>query len=113
MRYIRFLKAPKVQIETGSKSTIKAVITITSDLGESFCSEVVHLAASLRSHHDNGEMYLRKVFKWESGMRALPIIFEFEDRNIDWPARVHVTVRNVPPESLQMGIGHACAAHYL
>jgi hypothetical protein len=96
MRYIRFLKTPKLLVQAGPKSAIKLVITITSDLGESFFPDDVLLAATLRSDKHDGDIYLRKTVKWEAGMRSLPIVLEFEQNHIDWPARVHCHVRNSP-----------------
>ena len=96
MRYIRFLKTPKLLIQAGSKSVIKLVITITSDLGEIFFPDDVLLAATIRSDKSEGDIYLRKTIKWKAGMRALPIELEFDQNHIDWPARVHVHVRNSP-----------------
>jgi hypothetical protein len=91
MRYIRFLKPPKVQ-----HSEIKCLITITSDLGDSFLPENVDLSASLRSAEDHGEIYLRKAIKWQAGMRSLAISFNVRDCDIDWPAQVHVAPKGSP-----------------
>lgn len=96
MRYIRFLKTPKLLVQAGPRSSIKLVITITSDLGETFFPDDVVLAATLRSDKQDGDIHLRKTVKWEAGMRALPIELDFEQNNIDWPARVHVHARNAP-----------------
>lgn len=96
MRYIRFLKTPKLLVKEGPNSVIKLVITITSDLGETFFPGDLLLAATLRSDFDHGDVYLRTTFKWEAGMRALPIELNFEQNHIDWPARVHVHARNAP-----------------
>jgi hypothetical protein len=89
MRYIRFLKPPKIQDDH-----IKALITITSDLGETFFPEDVQLSASLRSSDDHSEVYLRKALKWKTGMRSIPVSFDTRNCDIEWPARLHVTLRN-------------------
>lgn len=91
MRYIRFLKPPKLQGDE-----IKSLITITSDLGDSFCPENVQVSASLRSAEEHGDIYLRKALTWTAGMRSLPIVFNIRDCDVDWPSRVHVTQRNAP-----------------
>lgn len=90
MRYIRFLKPPKIL-----GKTIAALITITSDLGESFFDRDVLISASIISAAPDGEVYLRKAFTWKAGMRSLPISFKIEDSDIDWPARMLVNMRNV------------------
>ena len=89
MRYIRFLKTPRIE-----GYDIKALITIASDLGDSFCDENLQLSASLRSADDHGELYLRRSLKWTAGSRTLPITFNIKDSDIDWPVRVHVATRN-------------------
>jgi len=91
MRYIRFLKPPKIQ-----NKSIRALITITSDLGESFFGEDVLLSTSIVSAAHDGEVYLRKGLSWKAGMRSLQISFNFEKSDIDWPVRVHVSLRNCP-----------------
>ena len=89
MRYIRFLKPPKVQA-----GTINALVTITSDLGESFLHKDVKLAASIRASDRHGDIYLRKALKWKAGMRSLPIMLEIEQCAIGWPARLYVNLHN-------------------
>jgi len=91
MRYIRFLKTPKFQDDS-----IKATITVTSDLGETFLNEEVQLAATLRATDARGDIYLRRALKWKPGMRALPVSLSLADNKIEWPARVHVTPRDAP-----------------
>jgi hypothetical protein len=91
MRYIRFLKVPKIQ-----GKSINAVVTITSDLGETFLAEDAFLSATLRSSDPDGDIYLRKSLRWKGGMRALPLSFEAENCDLDWPVRVHVSVKNAP-----------------
>ncbi|RDI79948.1 hypothetical protein Vi05172_g10048 [Venturia inaequalis] len=94
MRYIRFLKTPKLHAKEASNSVVKLVVTIVSDLGETFFPDDLLLAATLRSDKHHGDIYLRKTVKWEAGMRALPIELNFEQNHIDWPARVHVHARD-------------------
>ena|SRR5579871_174244 len=91
MRYVRFLKTPKLQ-----DNSIKAIITITSDLGETFLNEEVQLTATLRAADPNDDIYLRTEVKWKPGMRALSVSFNLAKRKIEWPARVHVTPKDAP-----------------
>jgi hypothetical protein len=67
MRYLRFLKPPKLE---GSK--IKAVLTITTDLGESFYLEDAQIAVHVRRHGANEDLQ-REILSWRAGMRALPV----------------------------------------
>jgi hypothetical protein len=87
MRYIRFLKPPKVQGQS-----IKALITITSDLGESFLPDDVQLCVNLRND-TTGKIYLQKKIKWSVGMRSLPFAFDISEGDIRWPSRVHVSLQ--------------------
>ncbi|KIW03261.1 uncharacterized protein PV09_05481 [Verruconis gallopava] len=89
MRYIRFLKPPKVH-----GSQIKTLITVTSDLGESFLPEAVQLSASLRSAVQHDTLYLRKKLQWEASMRSIPLTFDFDKSDIVWPVKIHVTTRD-------------------
>ncbi|OCL06255.1 S-adenosyl-L-methionine-dependent methyltransferase [Glonium stellatum] len=91
MRYIRFLKPPRVE-----KNTLKTLITITSDLGETFLPDDVFLAATLHSDDPEGDIYLRKILKWTGGMRSLPIVFDLAFTDLDWPIRVHVGIKGSP-----------------
>ena len=60
---VRFLKTPKVQVDNGAFSLL-AVITLTTDLGETFYPHDVQLAVSLRQSEDEGDIYLRRTIQW-------------------------------------------------
>ncbi|OCK82463.1 hypothetical protein K432DRAFT_349001 [Lepidopterella palustris CBS 459.81] len=96
MRYIRFLKPPRIEGNNTSNKTLKALITITSDLGDTFLPDNLALAASLRPEGHDGDIYLCKTVQWTAGMRSLPIVFELTNANLDWPVRVHVGVKGNP-----------------
>lgn len=101
MRYVRFLKTPKLQDDS-----IKATITITSDLGESFLNEEVQLAATLRAADPKGDICLRTALKWKPGIRALSVSFSLAKRKIAWPVRVHVAPKDAPdPDCFDMQHG--------
>lgn len=91
MRYVRFLKLPKT--DRDSKS-IKALITVTSDLGEDFLAEDVSLTATIRSVDPDGDVYLRMGLEWTAGMRSLPVAFGIGTNTLDWPVRLHVGPRD-------------------
>ncbi|CAA9964631.1 Methyltransf-16 multi-domain protein [Pyrenophora teres f. maculata] len=75
MRYIRFLKTPRIVPEKGtSRSHLHCLITITSDLGDSFLPYDIQLAAELLACTNAGEhVAVWKTVQWTSGMRSLPI----------------------------------------
>ena len=91
MRYVRFLKIPKLQGDS-----ITATITITSDLGETFLNEEVQVVAMLRAADPRGDIYLRTALKWKPSMRTLSVSFSLAEREIGWPARVYVAPKDAP-----------------
>ncbi|QIX00056.1 hypothetical protein AMS68_005573 [Peltaster fructicola] len=104
MHYIRFLSPPKVVVDK-SDITLKTVIAITTDLGETFFPEDLELVATIRESADDGDVYLRRKLQWPAGARALPINFNLSRNDIEWPACLHVYVRQSPPASIDYG-GH-------
>lgn len=76
MRYVRFLKPPRVVADKStSKPQISCLITITSDLGDSFLPYDLELAAELLSLHQTEEVVVWRTVQWKAGMRSLPITF--------------------------------------
>ncbi|KJY01500.1 hypothetical protein TI39_contig289g00038 [Zymoseptoria brevis] len=98
MHYIRFLKTPKVQVDR-AVILLKAVVTVTTDLGETFYPDALELVATIRSAEDDGEIYLRKKVEWTKSARSAAIVFDLSRQDIEWPACVHVGVRNPPRDS--------------
>ncbi|KAF1355055.1 putative methyltransferase-domain-containing protein [Delphinella strobiligena] len=92
MHYLRFLKTPKVTVKDGSV-ILSAVVTVTTDLGETFYLNDVALAILLRAPEQEGDIYLRRTFQWTAGMRSLPITLDITRNDIDWPARLHIGVK--------------------
>lgn len=70
--YIRFLKPPRFQQQKGSSLTITALITLTTDLGDSFLAEDVELLASLALENTDKTLYQRAL-GWTAGKRELLI----------------------------------------
>lgn len=107
--YIRFLKLPKIstvdhsRAVDHSRSVVKALITITSDLGESIYDGDLPLWVSLVAANENDTTALanRDVF-WKRGMRCLSI--EMDPRHVStvtWSARMVVTAhRKAVPDAL-------------
>jgi hypothetical protein len=77
MRYIRFLKSPRVVTDKGtSRKQVHCLITITSDLGDSFLPYDIQLAAELLATTNSAEHVLVwSTVSWTAGMRSLPITF--------------------------------------
>jgi hypothetical protein len=93
MRYVRFLKTPRVVSEKGtSRSQISCLITITSDLGDSFLHQDIQLSAELRSSGSNEEVLIWRTVRWIAGMRSLPITFPLTKNRLTSILRVRVGV---------------------
>ena len=69
MHYVRFLKPPRIELKK-SKASIKALITITTDLGDDFLAADLEIFALVIRDETT---ISSKDFQWRSGMRALPI----------------------------------------
>jgi hypothetical protein len=107
MRYIRFLKTPRIVHEkNSSRAHISCLITITSDLGDSFLPYEVTLATELlyieeqdvpkdemsKKISRDEKVFLRKSFKWTSRLRTLPISLPLSKSHASWPLRVRIGV---------------------
>ncbi|KAK3699998.1 hypothetical protein LTR37_016158 [Vermiconidia calcicola] len=93
MHYIRFLKTPRVQVDRGSV-LLKAVLAITTDLGETFYPEDIDLVITVRDIENDGDIYLRRKVQWKAGARSVPVAFNLSHQDVEWPACVHVAVKN-------------------
>jgi hypothetical protein len=76
-----------------NNTQLKAVITLTSDLGESFYPENADLVATIRETAHDGEVYLRRKLQWPAGARAMPISLDISHIDIEWPACLHIGVK--------------------
>jgi hypothetical protein len=96
MRYIRFLKTPRLNItKDPSKTSLSFLITITSDLGDSFLPYDVGLAAELYAS-PSGKPWIMKPVQWSAGMRSLSISLALDSSQDYGSVQVRVGVgRNV------------------
>lgn len=82
MHYIRFLKTPKVQIAGPASASLTALVTVTTDLGETFYSGDVLLRTDLLQRKKLPDiamptlLYSGKV-SWKAGSRTVGINFNF------------------------------------
>lgn len=91
MRYIRFLKTPRVVTEKGtSRSQVSCLITITSDLGDSFLPYHVHLSAELLASDATEEVLVWRTVQWSADMRSLPILLPLTKSRTSSKLRVRV-----------------------
>jgi hypothetical protein len=73
---------------------LKAVITITTDLGETFYPDATELVATLQSPAEDGDIYLRRRLPWKPGSRNIPLILNISYQDVEWPALIHVAVNS-------------------
>jgi hypothetical protein len=91
MRYIRFLKPPRVTLEKStSKLQLYCLITITSDLGDSFLLHDLALSAELLDA-ETEEVIVWKTVQWTGG-RSLPITFPLSKTRRGRPVKVRIGV---------------------
>jgi hypothetical protein len=72
---------------------LKATITVTTDLGETFYPNDADLVATIRESAADGEVYIRRKLKWPANARSLPVIFDLSRTDIEWPACLHIGVK--------------------
>lgn len=91
MRYIRFLKPPRITLEKNtSRPQLHCLITITSDLGDSFLLHDLALSAELLDA-ETEEIIVWKTVQWTGG-RSLPITFPLSKSRSDRPVKVRIGV---------------------
>lgn len=71
--YIRFLKTPRLQKQKGGLLSVSALVCITTDLGDAFLAQDVHLLAILQTEHSRKVLY-QEPLKWTAGKRELCIL---------------------------------------
>lgn len=81
MHYIRFLKTPVLTYINSEQSThsVYSLITITSDLGDSFFPEDLNLSAFiLYGRHEQEKAIHYQAFQWKARMRSLQLQLHFK-----------------------------------
>ncbi|KAJ4983847.1 UPF0665 family protein c [Stagonosporopsis vannaccii] len=94
MRYIRFLKTPRLTSEKGTKRTqVYCLITITSDLGDSTLPYDADLVAELISparDFQGDEVLVERAIKWTAGLRTLPVTLPLKTWHAAGPLRMRI-----------------------
>lgn len=71
VHYIRFLKTAGIQQRTSSSVLVIALVTITTDLGDTFLPSNADLVACLVAVHEPRNVLCRDKVKWRKGSREL------------------------------------------
>ncbi|KAH7132134.1 putative methyltransferase-domain-containing protein [Dendryphion nanum] len=92
MRYIRFLKTPRlVAGKDASNPQIHCLITITSDLGDSFLPYDIALVVELRSGKTE-EIVTSRSVQWTAGMRDLFIKLPYRKDRASPSLKIRISV---------------------
>lgn len=70
--YIRFLKSPRIQKQKPRSLSIAALISVTTDLGDSFLADDVDLLATLVLEGTD-KVLCQGSLNWKAGKRELPV----------------------------------------
>ena len=74
--------------------SLQAVVTVTTDLGETFYPADLELVVTVRDQDAKGDIYIRRRVQWRGAARSLPIAIDLTRQDVDWPACVHVAVKS-------------------
>lgn len=73
VHYIRFLKTARVVTRSSNSVSVRALVTITTDLGDTFLLSDVILTSFLVSADDTGRVLCKAEKRWQGGFRELTI----------------------------------------
>ncbi|OJD19944.1 hypothetical protein AJ78_00138 [Emergomyces pasteurianus Ep9510] len=74
--YIRFLKTPNIVVSPHSQCFVEALVTITTDLGDTFLAEDAELLSILQfTNTSQLTTSFDEIFTWKAGNRELKIVF--------------------------------------
>ena len=91
--YIRFLKPPRLQKSRDSHIVVKALITITNDLGdEIYPTDLALKAALVSGAEDAGQSHWSRDVSWKTGMRVLWV--EIPTKNASPEVELRITEAN-------------------
>lgn len=94
MRYVRFLKTPRIVVDAKSFSRhhVVCLITITSDLGDSFLPYDIQLSAELLTYesHKKERILVWSSVQWTAGMRSLVVKLPLPHSHASSPLRLKI-----------------------
>lgn len=71
VHYIRFLKTARVEYQSSNSVSVKALITITTDLGDNFLLSDAKLISCLVTADRAGKVLCKQQVHWHRGFREL------------------------------------------
>ncbi|KAM5468268.1 hypothetical protein MauCBS54593_005009 [Microsporum audouinii] len=99
--YVRFLKLPKIEKASSGLGSIKTLVTLTTDLGDSFLAEEVELTASVHvdNYDDSFKCIKQKKFSWPAGAREVSVSID----GIRLDLRQHAIQLHIGPADHHVG----------
>ena len=96
MYYVRFLKTPclKVEDNRGLSCIVKALVTITSDLGDELFESDTPLFTCITTDDGSQKMLQRQALQWRAGMRSLPLKHRLPVEKAEQSLRMFVSVED-------------------
>jgi len=96
MRYVRFLKTPRIVVDARSPSRrhVVSLITITSDLGDSFLPYSIQLSAELLAcgSREAERLLLWSSVQWAAGMRSVDVKLPLSQSHTSLPLRLKIGI---------------------
>lgn len=71
VHYIRFLKPPKLELQVNGSFTVKALVTVTTDLGDTYLHADTDFYAILITKCAEENVSAWQTFRWKKDMRVL------------------------------------------
>lgn len=99
VHYIRFLKIPQLYLARpkGKNAIIKALVTITTDLGDDFYPEGLELTATIAPARIGGrsnDPVSATDLTWHAGMRSSSVDIELRHKNSEDPLEICISCKN-------------------
>jgi len=99
VHYIRLLKSPKVQSRSQGSRFVTALITVTTDLGDSFLAEDVQLQAVL-IHEQTRSVINNHLFLWKAGWREYMLAIPMSPEDASKSMILRIGTRQSNPHQL-------------
>lgn len=94
--YIRLLKPPRISTGKTRKASVKFVITITTDLGDTFFPEDVELTSYLIDSKNTAKVLASTNIQWRNGIRSVNADIDVVNHpDINWPIRLYIHAKGV------------------
>ncbi len=90
VHYIRFLKTARVEYRSSKSVSVKALITITTDLGDNFLLPDAKLVSCLVTADRAGKVVCKQEVHWHRGSRELSFGLTAPTSQSDALLRLHV-----------------------